>query len=107
MERAVYPSDISREQFAPIRTLLEGARRKTRPRRHDLYDVFCAVLYLRATQGPLRSLPRDFPPWRTVHEYLCQWKAPRAGGSLLEQALALVGSARPLGDPPYATARAA
>jgi hypothetical protein len=31
--RQMYPSDISREQFEPIRTLLENARKKARPRR--------------------------------------------------------------------------
>ncbi|MDP3009440.1 MAG: IS5/IS1182 family transposase, partial [Methylococcales bacterium] len=44
--RKKYPSDISREQFEQIRELLESARKKTRPRQVDLYDVFCAVLYL-------------------------------------------------------------
>ena len=38
------PSDISREQFEPIGPLLESARKKTAPRKVDLYDVFCAVL---------------------------------------------------------------
>ncbi|AXE28681.1 hypothetical protein DK842_01355 [Chromobacterium phragmitis] len=41
-----YPSDISREQFEAIKPLLESARKKTSPRRVDLYDVFCPVLYL-------------------------------------------------------------
>lgn len=40
------PSDISREQFELIRPLLEGVRKKTRPREVDLYEVFCALLYL-------------------------------------------------------------
>jgi len=44
--RKIYPSDISREQFEQIKELLETARKKTRPRRVDLYDVFCAILYL-------------------------------------------------------------
>ncbi len=44
--RKKYPSDISRDQFEQIRELLEGARKKTRPREVDLYEVFCAVLYL-------------------------------------------------------------
>ena len=39
-----YPSDITREQFEIIRPDLENAKRKTRPR--DLYDIFCAVLYV-------------------------------------------------------------
>ena len=41
-----YPSDISREQFAIIKPLLGSAHRKTAPRRVDLYEVFCAMLYL-------------------------------------------------------------
>jgi hypothetical protein len=40
LERKVYPSDISREQFDAIRDLLENARHKTSPREVDLYDVF-------------------------------------------------------------------
>ena len=39
-----YPSDISREQFARILPTLESARRRTKPRTVDLYDVFCGVL---------------------------------------------------------------
>ncbi len=41
-----YPSDISREQFDTIKPILESARKKTRPRRIDLYDIFCGVLLL-------------------------------------------------------------
>ena len=41
-----YSSDISREQFARILPYLESARRRTKPRTVDLYDVFCGVLYL-------------------------------------------------------------
>ena len=68
--------------------MLEAARRKTRPRKHDLYDVFCGVLYFLDTGGAWRSIPADFPPWRTVHEYFTQWTLCRAGETtLLEQAL--------------------
>jgi transposase len=44
----VYPSDISREQFEPVRAQLENARKKKkiRPRTVDLYEVFYAILYL-------------------------------------------------------------
>ncbi len=38
-----YPSDISREQFEKIKPILESSRRKTKPRKLDLYDVFCTV----------------------------------------------------------------
>ena len=85
--RKNYPSDISREQFETIKPLLESARRKTAPRRVDLYEVFCAVLYLLRSGCQWRMLPEDFPKWRTVHSYFAIWSEPREGGSLLQQAL--------------------
>jgi hypothetical protein len=85
--RQSYPSDISREQFEQIRPLLEGARKKTSPRRVDLYEVFCAVLYLLRSGCQWRMLPEGFPKWRTVHAYFMIWREPRDGASLLEQAL--------------------
>jgi transposase len=87
-----YPSDISREQFEPIRALLESARRKTAPRKVDLYDVFCAQLYLLKTGCQWRALPSDFPKWRTVHAYFQIWSTVAVqGGSLLEQAMKRAG----------------
>ena len=67
--------------------MLESARRKTAPRKVELYEVFCAVLYLLRTGCQWRALPSDFPKWRTVHSYFAIWSEPREGGSLLEQAL--------------------
>jgi transposase len=88
MSRPELPSDISREDFEKVRPMLEAARRKTRPRKHDLYDVFCAVLYFLDSGAAWRSLPRDFPPWRTVHEYFTQWTLARGEQrNLLERAL--------------------
>ena len=85
--RKSYPSDISREQFEVIKLLLENARRKTSPRRVDLYEVFCAVLYLLRSGCQWRMLPEEFPKWRTVHSYFAIWSEPRESGTLLEQAL--------------------
>ena len=44
-----YTSNVSREQFELIREDLENARKTTRPRTVDLYEVFCGVLYLLTT----------------------------------------------------------
>jgi transposase len=85
--RKSYSSDISREQFEIVKPLLESARRKTSPRQVDLYEVFCAVLYLLRSGCQWRMLPEEFPKWRTVHSYFAIWSEPREGGSLLEQAL--------------------
>jgi transposase len=92
MARPEFPSDISRDQFEHIRDMLEAARRKTRPRKHDLYDVFCAVLYFLDSGAAWRSMPPEFPPWRTVHEYFTQWTMMREGDkTLLERALERTG----------------
>ena len=94
-----YPSDISREQFEQIRPLLESARKKTAPQKVDLYEVFCAVLYLLKTGCPWRALPRDFPRWQSVYAYFRIWQeVDEDGTSLLERALKKSGgrSARPI-----------
>ena len=62
-----YPSDLSREQFARILPTLESARRRTKPRIVDLYDVFCGVLYLLKSGCQWRMLPADCPDWRTCY----------------------------------------
>lgn len=88
MRKKTYPSDLSRERFEQIRPLLEEARRRTKPRTVDLYEVWCAVLYLLRTGCQWRALPGDFPKWRTVHSYFAKWsELDKDGVSLLERAL--------------------
>ena len=92
-----YPSDISREQFARILPTLESARRRTKPRIVDLYDVFCGVLYLLKSGCQWRMLPADFPDWRTCYKYFRQWseQPDPEQDSILEQVLKKsVGAAR-------------
>jgi len=86
--RKRYPSDITREQFNIIEPILLRARKKTSPRRLDLYEVFCAVLYLLKTGCQWRALPNDFPKWRSVHAYFQIWSEPRENkSSVLEEIL--------------------
>ncbi|MFO1547404.1 transposase, partial [Lactiplantibacillus plantarum] len=54
-----YPSNISRQQFELVCPILEGARQSTRPRKYDLYDLFCAVAYVLKTGCQWRQLPVD------------------------------------------------
>jgi hypothetical protein len=86
--RKSYASDISRERFAEIEPLLRGVRRRTKPTTVDLYEVFCAVLYLLRTGCQWRFLPADFPKWSTVYAWWRKWSEPDADGvSALERAL--------------------
>jgi transposase len=59
--RKHYPSDVSREQFEKINPVLVTARKTTLPRKLDLDEVFCAVLYLLKTGCQWRAPPNDFP----------------------------------------------
>ena len=90
---ARYPSDISREQFKNIQEILEGSRRKTRPRSVDLYEVFCGVLYILKRGCQWRMLPKDYPKWRTCYSYFQQWNTKGKNGedSVLESALKKCG----------------
>ncbi|AAW75372.1 transposase [Xanthomonas oryzae pv. oryzae] len=88
MREKNYPSDVSRERFEQIRPILEQARKRTKPVTVDMYEVWCAVLYLLRTGCPWRALPSDFPKWRTVHSYFAKWsEVDDEGMSLLERAL--------------------
>jgi transposase len=71
--RQAYDSDVSREQFNSISRDLEFAKKKTRPRIADLYDVFCAILYLLKNACTWRNLPHDFPNWKLVNYYYGIW----------------------------------
>lgn len=88
-----YPSDINREQFDKIKPMLESARKKTRPRSIDLYDVFCGVLYVLKSGCQWRMLPKEFPKWRTCHYYFSVWSEKKNDTSVstLEKILKKIG----------------
>ncbi len=86
--RKSYPSDISREQFEGIREELAGAKKITHPRRYDLYDIFCAVLYLLKEGCTWRAIPHDFPKWQNVRYHYDIWSNPDENGiSILDRIL--------------------
>ena len=86
--RQQYPSDINRKQFEIIKPMLESAKKITRPRQYDLYDIFCAVLYVLREGCRWRSLPHDFPNWKNVYYHFMIWKKQDENGvSLLDKLL--------------------
>ena len=74
-----YPSDISRAQFKKMRSILEGARKKTAPRKHDLYDVFNGVLYVVKSGCQWRMVPKEYPNWKSLHAYFRIWSEVAKG----------------------------
>ena len=93
MNRKTYPSDVSREQFERILPLLESASKKTRPRRTDVYEVFCAILYLLKSGFPMEHATARISVLKarcmttTVYDYFKLWKEKPCEDkpSLLEQ----------------------
>ena len=85
MSKKLYPSDITREQFAKIAPILESARKQTRPRTLDLYHVFNAVLYLLKTGCQWRQLPTEYPKWRSVHSYFQIWQEDETLNKVLKK----------------------
>ena len=84
-----YPSDISREQFEKIRSLLENHRKITKPRKVDLYDIFCGLNYLLKSGCQWRMIPKEYPKWELIYFYFSQWreKDKKTGLSIIEVAL--------------------
>ena len=97
-----YPSDISREQFALVLPILLTARRRTKPRTVDLYDVFRGVLYVLKSGCQWRMLPADLPQWQTCYKYFRQWseRPNPAQPSILEEVLKKIGWRGPAGQWP-------
>ena len=75
-----YPSNITREEFEIIRADLEGAKKVTKPRKKDLYEIFCAILYLIKSGCQWRMLPADFPKWGIVRYYYEVWSSQGKDG---------------------------
>jgi putative transposase len=68
-----YSTDLTDEQWAMIRPLVERDRRMGRPTTIDLREVVNALLYLNRTGCPWRLLPTNFPNWNTVRYYFDAW----------------------------------
>ena len=84
-----YPHEVTRKQFSRIEPILESARKKTKPREVDLFEVFNAALYVLKTGCQWRMLPKEYPKWRTVHEYVSIWRKTKnkKGESILDEVL--------------------
>jgi transposase len=73
MRNQRYETDLTDEQFALLQPLLPRPKRTGRPPA-DLREVANAVLYLVRTGCQWRMLPKDFPPWSTVHTWYRRWR---------------------------------
>jgi transposase len=77
--RPRYPSDLTDEQWAALEPLLPVMLCLTvlggRPEKHLRRTMVDALLYVLDNGCKWRSLPADFPPWKTVYSLFARWTA--------------------------------
>ena len=69
-----YPSDLSDQEWEILAPLIPPAKPGGRPRQWPMHKILNAVFYVVRTGCQWRLLPRDFPPWSTVHHYFRLWR---------------------------------
>lgn len=85
MSTTSYPSDLTEAQWKLIEPWLPPPKPGGRQRSQSLREVLNAVFYLTSTGGTWRSLPHDFPNWKTVFGYFKSWKKTGIGEQVHQQ----------------------
>jgi putative transposase len=63
-----YSTDLSDRQFKYLEKYLPSSR-KTKPCKYSKHQFINGILYLLKTGCQWRLLPKEYPPFRTVHKY--------------------------------------
>lgn len=71
--RAIYPSDVSDEEWAFCAPYLCLMREDAPQREHSLRELFNGLRYIVRAGCPWRMLPHDLPPWSAVHQQARRW----------------------------------
>jgi transposase len=74
MARSRYPSDLTDAQWVVLEPLIPAVKSGGRPAVHDRREIMDAILYVLRTGCSWRSLPHDFPSWKTVYDYFRLWR---------------------------------
>lgn len=84
-----HPSDLSDEEWAILEPLIPAAKPGGRPRSVKMREVVNGIFYLLKSGCQWRMLPKEFPKWKTVHDYFSKWSKDgtwqRLNGQLREQ----------------------
>lgn len=69
-----YPGMLTDAEWELIKEHLDWKRGNMgRPPKHDRRLMLDAILYVVRTGCPWRYLPKDFPPWKSVHTQKRTW----------------------------------
>jgi len=72
--RQGYPSDLADAEWQLIEGMIPPAVGGGRHRDTNMRAVVDGILYLLRSGCAWRMLPKDFPPWQTVHHYYSRWR---------------------------------
>lgn len=74
MERRIYPTDLSDQEWAILSPLLPTPRANGRPATISRRALLNAMFYITKTGCGWEWLPQDFPHWKTVYHYFRLWR---------------------------------
>lgn len=72
--RKTYPTDLSDEEWACLKTHCPDSKPPGRLRAHSLRDIFDAIFYVLRSGCPWRMLPGDLLPWSTVYYHFRRFR---------------------------------
>src|SRR5258707_15865 len=76
-ESLSYPGDLTDDDWAYVAPLIPPPKPGGGKRRTDMRAVMNGVMYILSTGCQWRYLPKDFPPYSTVHHYFIWWQCDR------------------------------
>ena len=72
--RLRYPSDLTDNEWALVRSQIPRAKRGGNKRSVDERAVMNGLMYVLSTSCQWRAIPKDPPPRSTVNHYFCRWQ---------------------------------
>ena len=72
--KKAYQTDLSDTEWSCVEPHLPTPKAPGRPRIHTLREILNAVFYTVKSGCAWRLLPKEYPPWKTVHHYFRTWR---------------------------------
>jgi transposase len=73
MNRKLYPSDVSDDEWAFVAPYLTLMTEDAPQREHSLREVFNGLRWIVRAGAAWRLMPHDLPPWPTVYQQRQRW----------------------------------
>lgn len=74
MNKQLYLTDVTDEQWNLIKDFFPQANDFGRPREIEARAIYNAIMYLLKTGIQWRMMPNDLPKWKTVNHYFREWR---------------------------------